>query len=62
MTNETRVTYTEDEAIKAVEYVRKAQMRALRARTELKLLVAKAKAAGIVVSKKEIDDYIESHK
>ena len=57
-----KVDYTVDEATKAVEYVRKAKARALKARVEWKLMIAKAKAAGITVTDKEVNDYITAHK
>jgi len=61
MSDESKITYTEDEAIKAVEYIRKAKARALRSRVELKLLIAKAKKANITVTKQEVDDYIKAN-
>lgn len=46
---------------KAIAYYDKAVLNARRNRVVIKLTLAKAKKAGIVISDKERDDYIKAH-
>jgi len=59
--SDVKVDYTEEEATKAVEYIRKAKHRAFKARTYIKLTIAKAKLNKCDATEKEVLDYMKSH-